>query len=274
MTDTTNTTTTSSDSSVSLVSPIQPLLWFIIITTVYAFIIYNARKTPGSENSGGLMYFCIYILLVIIGEFFFNVNITTNVCGSSQWSTALTVTLIPWIFIFGLLVALLTIFPSWLKPFSNTFGYAVVLMMGLSKVFKQILPDSADRVNPPDAGVSKSLEYIYSDTGLLINMITPANFTNFYERMQKDRLIVNDSTDLRDKMYHLVVLKEIVSIYMWYLLAGILITSVSYNSIINSSCTVNAAEMQQRHSDYEKEMQKASETAQAAQDKRVYTSNE
>ena len=62
--------------------------------------------------------------------------------------------------------------------------------------------------------------------------------------------------------------------FLWYLLVGILITSVSYNSIVNSGCSINAAEMQKRHDEYESGVQAAHEASQKADDNRVYSTNE
>ena len=269
-----NTSTSSgSSSSTTVVSPMQPLLWFVIMTIIYIYFLFTSKK---KENLGGgrneMVYFAIYILLVIAGEFFLNVNITKSICGSSQWYTAFMVTIFPWVFIFGILVVLLKMFPSWLQPFSNTIGYAITLAAGLTSVFKNIIPPEDKRQGNVDSGISRSLEYIYSNSGLLINLITSSNFANFYNRMNNDGLIIGNHPDLREKLYSMVVLKETVSLAVWYLLAGILITSVSYNSIVNAGCQVSASEMQSRHDEYEKDMQNVQSATDSSS--RVYSTNE
>ena len=73
----------------------------------------------------------------------------------------------------------------------------------------------------------------------------------------------------------MIVLKDVVATYIWYLLSGLHITSVSYNYIVNSSCTNSAQDMQKRHGEYEQQLAEAQK--QAKQDnanRRVYTSNE
>ena len=80
---------------------------------------------------------------------------------------------------------------------------------------------------------------------------------------------------MKGDLYGLVVLKDTVAEYIWYLLAGLLITSVSYNYIVNSACTNSAADMQKRHDEYEQQLADEQEKAQQAKDNtRVYTSNE
>lgn len=268
-----NTSTSSgSSSSTTVVSPMQPLLWFVIITIIYIYFLFTSKKNLGGAGGNEMVYFAIYILLVIAGEFFLNVNITKSICGSSQWYTAFMVTIFPWVFIFGILVVLLKMFPSWLQPFSNTIGYAITLASGLTSVFKNIIPPEDKRQGNVDSGISRSLEYIYSNSGLLINLITPSNFNNFYNRMKNDGLIIGDPVDLKEKLYSMVVLKETVSLAVWYLLAGILITSVSYNSIVNAGCQVSASEMQSRHDEYEKGMQNVQSATDSSS--RVYSTNE
>ena len=48
-------------------------------------------------------------------------------------------TLLPWIMIFCLLIILLLVFPGWLIPFSNTFGYGIAKIGGINKIFSEIL---------------------------------------------------------------------------------------------------------------------------------------
>ena len=110
-------------------NPSSSIIWFFIITTIYTVADYSARKKMGQDTSGTTkMYFAIYALLIIVGEFFINLGITSAMCGSAEWATALMVTVFPWGFIFGILVLLLTMFPGWLAPFSNTFGYGVAIL--------------------------------------------------------------------------------------------------------------------------------------------------
>ena len=58
-------------------------------------------------------------------------------------------------------------------------------------------------------------------------------------------------------------MKTEIAHFIWYALAGILTTSVSYNAILNSGCTKSIAEMEKRHQAYvEQEKQKATQGTQ------------
>ena len=100
-------------------SPASSIGLFVLITTLY--FVFKYSGSPSDEN----MYFGIYALILIIGEFIINMGLTSSICGNKQLAVSLYITLVPWILIFGVLKVMLTVFPGWLSPFSNTFGYLI-----------------------------------------------------------------------------------------------------------------------------------------------------
>uniref|UniRef100_A0A6C0HHH2 Uncharacterized protein n=1 Tax=viral metagenome TaxID=1070528 RepID=A0A6C0HHH2_9ZZZZ len=194
-------------------------------------------------------------------------------CGSRQWNTALLVTLIPWVIIFGILNLVLMIFPGWLAPFSNTFGYGVARLMGVSdlldKIFKAKLePSATDKV------MVEALEHIYSDKSLLINEITTSNFDRFWTNMSSlFKSGVADNGDLKQQLYGFIRLKDIVAEYMWYLLTGGLVTSVGYNYVVNAGCSQNLKDMKQKDKKYN-ENANTLHDAQKGVKPRIYTMTE
>ena len=83
----------------------------------------------------------IYFLILIITQFFINLGLTNEICGFKQYNVAFTTTIIPWVFIFGSIFLILKVFPNWLEPFSNTFGYFFTYITGVNGFFKSILKD-------------------------------------------------------------------------------------------------------------------------------------
>ena len=57
----------------------------------------------------------------------------------------------------------------------------------------------------------------------------------------------------KDKLYTFVVMKHSIAEYVWNILAGFLVTSVTYNQIINSTCINSSTVMKARHDAYEAE---------------------
>lgn len=256
-------------------NPTSSIGGFAILTTIYAFADYNTSKNKDTSQSG--LWFGIYLFSVLIYEYLSNANLTTSVCGSSQWSTALLVTLIPWVIIFGTLLLLLLLFPGWLRPFSNTFGYAVAIMSGINSTLADIFTANpkGENTTPKDSSMNQALAHIYSDKSLLVNEITKENFDFFWKNMSGTFQpgVVNNE-QLKMDLYSYVALKETVSKYLWYILSGILITSVSYNYIVNAACNVSVEEMQKRHEEYEQELSDAQTQSANAPDTRVYTTTE
>lgn len=97
---------------------------------------------------------------------------------------AILVTLIPWGIIFGTLLLLLFIFPGWLQPFSNTFGYAMTIIAGINSTLADILiANPKNDKNSQDGPMREALAHIYSDKSLLVNEITKENFDFFWKNM-------------------------------------------------------------------------------------------
>mgnify|MGYP001364308660 CR=1 FL=1 len=216
------------------------LFVFLIITLIYFILKYTM------DGNDDRVYSIIYYLAVIISQYFINLNIITKKCRNTNWYLAFMVTFIPWIIIFGLLNIMLIIFPGWKLPFSNTIGYGVAHMAGISNVMKDIAIKSGK-----DNKESKILGFIYNDPSLLINEATidQKSFESFIKIMRN--LYGNITDDNEQKLKKFIKLKDIVSQGVWYLLTGTLITSISNSYIATSKCDINASEMQKRHDNYE-----------------------
>ena len=90
-----------------------------------------------------------YIFIVLITQFFINLGHTKTFCGTAQKTKALIYTLVPNIFMFGMVFGLLIILPGWKTPFSNTIGYMIIKTMGVSDLLRKMLKTSADLKEKP-----------------------------------------------------------------------------------------------------------------------------
>jgi hypothetical protein len=182
------------------------------------------------------------------GEFFINLSISKKVCGTNQYSKTALYTFLPWSIIFGLLQAMLKFFPGWLIPFSNTIGYLVTKLLGIGKLFNTLLSPKIDNVGGVDSKTkitAEALEHIYNDRSLLINEITQNNFERFWDNMSNSGLFKKPiDLKLKNKLLFFVKLKDMVSEGLWYLLTGALVTSVSFNLMINTDCNRSVSDIQ------------------------------
>lgn len=212
-------------------------VFFIIVTTLYfvlSYILCKPSRGPKSQSFGLMLGVCYYIS-VLFGQYLINLMTTYRMCNDHyQYLTAAYITLVPWVLIFGILNLMLLIFPGWLTPFSNTFGYGMTVALGIKKVIRNVFKDPGTVQGQSDKA-TEALNYIYGNQSLLVNEITMQNFDEFLVSM-KTLLKVDAVSKEVVILKNLIFLKESVAQYMWFLLTGSLVIAVATNSIINSSC--------------------------------------
>lgn len=252
------------------------ILFFLIVTTVLLIlkiVLLPSEKLDDFKNSNPVMkiIFIVYILLLFSGNYLINTSVTAELCGGTpQWGTTFIITFLPWILIFGIINIVLIIFPGWLIPFSNTFGYFVVGLFGLKDLFNNsiIIPkskfgnvtqDEITNDKTDNKVVAKALQQIYGNESLLINEIPREgdndterveSFNEFFTTMQKLGIFKPQSSDTdiaKVNLYKLLKIKDYVAEYIWYLLAGILVSSITYNYIVNVGCNFSSAQMSESY---------------------------
>jgi hypothetical protein len=225
------------------------LALFVTISIIYFMIKYYIG------NKGNFMIWnLIYYVLVIITMFSINVNTTKSNCGFPSYGIAALATVIPWMIIFGLLNIMLLMFPGWLSPFSNTFGYLLAKLNGVSDTLDNIFKNKMVKKDAPAdlQNASEALEHIYSNKSLLLNEITIQNFSDFWTRMTP--LFKSDANNYKGDLFNFVRMKTIVSEFVWYVLTGGLITTMSYNYILNSGCNPNPKQMNKNYNNYKDDL--------------------
>ena len=262
-------------SSTSVPNPGISILFFFIITTVLLIlkIILLPSDNLSQFKSGSIVMKIItivYMCLLFFGNLLINTSVTTSLCsGTPQWSTTFITTFIPWILIFGTINIILVIFPGWLVPFSNTFGYFIVSLFGLKSLFNdKILVAESKELNSPiensKINVARALQQIYGNQSLLINEIPRDGqneeqrveiFDKFYQTMQnlgifKNQKQDNNSEESKVLLYKLLKIKDYVAEYVWYLLSGILVSSITYNYIVNVGCNFSSKEMRDEYNQF------------------------
>lgn len=247
------------------------LIVFIVLTIIYFITKYIFLTKNYSHIK---IISTIYILGIIISQFILNVGLIKSICGNTNYGNAFLVTIIPWTLIFGLLYGALILFPGWKIPFSNTIGYLVTLLGGIRTLLVDNILKSNIKDKISNSSMLKAINHIYSDPSLLINEITPENFNNFLASMKKSGLLKSNVTDLSIKKFrNLVILKDIISEFIWFSLTGFLITSFSYNQVINQGCPMSLNEMKKRHDQYETDVKKEQNEKINSKPQRIYYSN-
>ena len=236
---TTNTSTAPPDPSTSIFA-------FFIITLIFTIIKYSI------PNEMLTLINIIYIGTLLAVQITINSSLAKTICNNPQSTTSgVVATIFPMLFIFGLLQLLLTIFPGWLEPFSNTFGYAVAKIGGAESAVRDVLKTE------PTPEISKAISNIYNDPSIFLNQFNYNDQQDFDTKWNKSQELfrpeAQSTTSERCISFkNMVKLKDLVAQFVWYMLAGILVTSRSYNYIINQPCGLSPAVAEQIAEDYSK----------------------
>lgn len=224
------------------------LYFFLRYTVVDKYMPINAdgQKTEDGEKKGGLgpLFTIGYFVLIIMSQLFINMKLTQSICGDDiQTSTAMSATIIPNVLILGVVYIMLVLVPGWKAPFSNTFGYFAANLGGIRDTLNTLTNTNFEEKGEGSITLKQNqiniFKSIYKDPSQLINNITPENFHKFLQTMQNIKYFKpsNEHTDKHiKKLYSLVVIKDLVSQFFWYMLAGYLVITTTFDSLINMKC--------------------------------------
>ena len=234
------------------------ILFFVAVFGAYSYYKY----TKNGVLSGGTTM--LFFIVLITGEYFINLAMSKDICGFDQEKTALIATVLPWFLVLGGLKAALIVFPGWLTPFSNTFGYIFVsVVTDLKDVFNNILTPQFDLAPTSQKGgggdgtgglqdsadvpkddvknkrdIGRALEQIYTDQSILLNELNLGNLDRFWDSFKESRLIrPSAKIDDLEKIRKFLIMKTIVGEFVWLVLCGLLVVSISYNYLLNMGCS-------------------------------------
>jgi hypothetical protein len=271
------------------------IFFFLAVFGAYSYY----KHSKKGILSGGITF--LFFLVLIIGEYFINLAMSKDICGFDQEKTALLATVLSWFIVLGVLKAALIVFPGWLSPFSNTFGYIFVsVMTDMKDVFNSILTpqfdlapasqktasggqtggagdstgglqDSADI--PADEiknkrDIGRALEQIYTDQSILLNELNLDNLDRFWDSFKESRLI-RPSAKIEDleKIRTFLIMKSVIGEFVWLLLCGMLVVSISYNYILNMGCSFTPEQQKIRAQVLKEKQEDAKKTADAEKNK-------
>lgn len=276
------------------------IFFFLAVFGAYSYY----KHTKKGVLSGGITF--LFFLVLITGEYFINLAMSKDICGFDQEKTALIATVLPWFLVLGVLKAALVVFPGWLTPFSNTFGYIFVsVVTDLKDVFNNILtpqfdlaPESQKGTGALGAGqsggagagdntgslqdsadipadeiknkrdIGRALEQIYTDQSILLNELNLDNLDRFWDSFKESRLIrPSAKVDDLEKIRTFLIMKSIVGEFVWLVLCGLLVVSISYNYILNMGCSFTPEQQKIRAQVLKEKQEEAKKKADAEKNK-------
>jgi hypothetical protein len=252
------------------------LLFFIIITIGY-FLALKPKLTldqlaPDCYNDYKNSIFpklALYLLIVCLSQFLLNTAYLTNKCGGevkNNIGPAALYTFFPWLIIFGIIIAILIIFPGFKSAFSDVIGYFAIA--GSAKtLFANIMLDADlnKKIQETDetkraaiASAADTLVKMLGNKSILINQITPDNFLSSWdllEALMKDKIKADPNVlnTYKAQLLDLVVLKDNIGEAFWYVYTAILISSVVYYNLASRGCVKSAAQIKAGYDKYQED---------------------
>jgi hypothetical protein len=234
-------------------------------------------------KSNSFLYLAVYLLLVMVIQFFVNVSIISTNCGGNiteNMGAAGIFTFVPWILIFGVLVLILSVFPGFKSVFSDVIGYFWVATSA-NKIITELLvnPEIQKKIDHTDNTTIEQKEKMQSaadaiikicgNTAILINQIVPSNFNSYWdilrplmkEKYQTDN---SESSQIKNQLFELVVTRDNVGEAMWYMYTGLLLTSLVQLKITTRGCINNPKTMEQNYKKFLDDEQKVKQQSELA----------
>lgn len=253
---------------------------FILITLVYFAlakpkitleVLSNADEYKAfSKHSHYVMIF--YFMLIVLIQFGFNTSTMINKCGGSATSnmaSAAWSTFMPWVFIFGVMMGILIIFPGFKSAFSDVVGYFAVSKSATTLLSDLLVNTDIDnQVNDSDSKDTKeskksmqesadAIVKLLGNVSILINQIVPGNFMHNWDTLvplmkdkYKNNLQSQETLEKQRALLDIVVTRDNIGEGMWYLYTAILLISIVQFNISSTKCELNTSLQEEKYNEY------------------------
>jgi hypothetical protein len=253
------------------------IVTFLLTTLFYYMIIKPSLTYEKSINqveykaykSDNYMYLAIYFLLVLVIQFIVNSSIISSTCGGNiteNMGAAGVFTFLPWTLMFGVIITILTIYPGFKSAFSDVIGYFWV-SSSASKILTELLVNQdvqtkidADATLTPEKkkamqSAADTIIKICGNASILINQMVPENFNDYWNTLKplmKDKYQVEgpETSGIRNQLFDLVVTRDNVGEFMWYLYTGLLLISIVQLKITSRGCASNPKTMEANYQQF------------------------
>ena len=236
------------------------MVTFTIFTTIFILmkiiLVYFMANKDSIRNIQMLFSFG-FVVLFFLFSFFTNLSVTKNelICGKSNFKIAIYATIVPFIFIFTIGVLLISVFPGWIRCFSNTFGTSILnIMFSSENEIRNKLLNTNNRESSANNNTNIS-ETTQEKIDTLYNLFeaNPKIILNELE-MDKDGNVImdplkhiistsiNHDDDIQKMLKQYIYSKQSIGQGIWYYLLGIITILMSYNTILSENCNAFKAD--------------------------------
>jgi hypothetical protein len=228
----------------------------------------SAKSSYYSRNIKSLAF---YFGIIVVSQFFLNTGYLLSKCGGSinkNIGAAALFTFIPWVLIFGVMLAVLVIFPGFKTAFSDVIGYYAVAGSA-NDIFSSMLigtdiNDMIDKTNDEQqkrelSQAAEAIMKICGNKSILINQMNPDNFLDIWKTLKSLMLPgVYENMEIQKQLLDLVVLKDNIGEALWYIYTSILISSIVYYNLATRGCVKDIDQIKAQRDDYIKQQEETS----------------
>ena len=263
------------------------LLVFLAGTILYYVTLHPVRTlqmTSEEMRSKKMTSLAIYVVGILLTQFVVNTSILSSTCGGAlkdNLGTAAVYTVGPWVFLFGLLVAVIQVFPSFKSVFADVIGYYYV-SSGVTALFSELfLPravqTSLETVEDPTTKkqLTDAADLIVKMMGspsLLINVITPDTFETYWKTLTPLMKPGASTEENKARLFSLVQTRDTVGEAMWFVYTGVLMTALVQLRLTTASCAKTAQALSDSEAAYQAEAAQTQQSTQA-RTSQVYSLN-
>jgi hypothetical protein len=206
----------------------------------------------------------LYFLAIVVSQFALNTLYLVNKCGgnaSANMGIAAFYTFIPWVLMFGVVIAVLLMYPGLKTAFSDVVGYFAVAgkandILGSLLVdtnIDNVINKSIDMSEDAKNSMKKSAEAILKLCGnksILINQMSPDNFVSVWDiitPLMKNSGNFPDLNEKKNELFQVVILKDNIGEGMWYFYTAILLISIVYYNLASKGCVKTLDQLKAGH---------------------------
>ena len=237
------------------------IISFILITLVYYAVpsigkmsatlkIFTNAEEMDIFNRESNIRLAIYLAVVLLSQFIINTTFVINACGgssASNYGSAFLITFLPWIFIFGVMLIALIMYPGFKGAFSDVVGYFFVSDKANTLLSQILMSDTTAQTalnGIEDATIksdltraAESIVKLVGNKAILINQITPINFVSTWDTLkQLMKPTMYENLQMKSDLLDVAVTRENIGEALWYIYTGILIISYTSYKITSASC--------------------------------------
>ena len=265
------------------------LLLFIITTLLYisSIPIIGKPKLTLEMNSSGiatltdqqlLNYYseCFYklslfVLIVICTQLGLNITYIIDKCKSNAGKNvgaAVIYTLIPWVFIFGVMIVVIFMYPRLKSIFSDVIGYFFIAKSANNLLLEILQDTNIDNIIQNEKDPTQKIKYetvakdimkIYGNKSILINEMFPDNFISIWEGLKslmKPGMYENGGPEnKKQELLNLVIYRDNIGEALWYIYTAMLVSSIVYYNLATRECVKDVNSIKVEYDEYLKEQE-------------------